>query len=64
MSDIIFDVILACLIGVWFWLLQMIIAEKEKESLDRISDYLEDILKRMKKGEDNDGRSDQKTGSD
>lgn len=53
MSDIVGCAILACVISVGFWVVQLITADKESESLDRILDVLKDILKQMKKGEDN-----------
>ena len=49
MSDIVGCAILACVISVGFWIVQLITADKESKSLDRISDILEDMLKQMEK---------------
>ena len=49
MNDIISGAILACLISVGFWLVQLITAKIESKSLDRISDILEDMLKQTKR---------------
>lgn len=52
MNDIVGCAILACIISVGFWVEQLIIAEREIKSLDRMSDILEDMLKRLKGEED------------
>ncbi len=49
MNDIIDGAILACLISIGFWLVQLINTEREIKSLDRMSDILEDMLKQMEK---------------
>jgi hypothetical protein len=49
MSDIVGCAILACVISVGFWIVQLITSDKESKSLDEISDVLKDILKQMEK---------------
>ena len=49
MSDIMGCAILACVISIGFWIVQLITSDKESKSLDRISDILNDMLKQMEK---------------